>query len=261
LISKKASIALLLIATLIVILVGVFIKPIPQPQAYHNFANQRSWLGIDNAWNVLSNSAFALVGIGGLYLLLSPGKVQFTDQRERWLWIAFSVGLVLTAIGSSYYHLAPDNSRLVRDRLPMIIIFMSYVAALISERINVSLGLWLWPLLLCVGFYSVLLWKASEELGVSDLRFYIGVQGFTILVTLVMLLAPSPYSRNSDLAIVVILYGLAILCEIFDHQIYALSSETISGHNLKHFVTALAGAWLIRMIWKRKIIVPKGNLR
>ncbi len=152
--------------------------------------------------------------------------MQFVNHRERWPWVGFSIGLILTAIGSSYYHLAPDNSRLVWDRLPMTLVFMSFVAALISERINLSLGLGLWPILVGIGFYSVFLWHASELRGIGDLRFYVGIQKFTILVTLVMLLIPSPYSRSWDLAIVVLLYGLARLFEMYDHQIYMLTKSS-----------------------------------
>lgn len=253
-VSKKISITLLVCVTVLTIVIGLLLRPIPQPQTYHNFADQRSWLGVANAWNVLSNISFALAGIWGLLLLFSPGRVQFIDNRERWLWIGFSIGLILTAVGSGYYHLAPDNFRLVWDRLPMTIVFMSFVAALISERINIYVGLWLWPVLLGIGFYSVLLWHASELRGIGDLRFYVGVQEFTVLVMLVMLLTPSPYNRNWDLAIVVMFYGLARLFEMFDHQIYIFTGDIISGHTLKHLAAAMAGVWLIRMIWKRKIV-------
>lgn len=238
----------------LIIVIGLLLKPIPQPQSYHNFADQRSWLGVPNAWNVLSNAAFALAGICGLFLLFSPGKVKFIDNRERWLWIGFSFGLILTAAGSSYYHLAPDNERLVWDRLPMTIVFMSFAAALICERINISLGLCLWPVLLGIGIYSVLLWQATELHGIGDLRFYLGIQVFTILGTLVMLLAKSPYNRNWDLAVIALLYGLAIVFEMCDHQFYMFSGGIISGHTLKHFAAASAGAWLLCMIWKRKIV-------
>lgn len=66
---------------------------------------------------------------------------QFLDPRERWPYVLVFVGLVLTAFGSAYYHLAPDNARLVWDRLPMTIVFMPLVAALIAERVNLKLGL------------------------------------------------------------------------------------------------------------------------
>lgn len=239
-------------ATLLTVLVFYILKPIPQLQSYHHFADQRNFLGIPNAWNVLSNIAIALPGLWGLVLLFSPEKVLFNDHRERWLWIGVSIGLILTAVGSSYYHLAPDNSRLLWDRLPMSCVFMSLAAALIGERVNINLGLWLWPVLLGIGFYSVFLWYASEAQGKSDLSFYIGIQVFTILVAMVMLLSPSPYDRNGDLAVVIACYGLAMLCDLFDHQIHRLTGGVVSGHTLKHLAVGLAGAWLIRMIWLRK---------
>lgn len=253
-VSLKTSLTLLISAILLTVIVFYLLKPIPQPQSYHRFADQRSWHTIPNAGNVLSNIAIALPGLWGLFLLFSfsPKKVQFNDHRERWLWMGVSIGLILTAVGSSYYHLAPDDFRLVWDRLPMTIVFMSLVAALISERVNIYLGLWLWPALLGIGFYSVLLWYASELRGNSDLRFYIGIQAFTILVAMGMLLSPSPYDRNWDLAVVITCYGLAILFDLFDHQIHRITGSVVSGHTLKHLAVGLAGAWLIRMIWKRK---------
>lgn len=253
-IAKKTSIILLLGMMMFVVAIGLLLGPIPQPQAYHDFANQKNWLGLANAWNVLSNIPFALTGIWGLLLLFSPGTIQFKDNRERWLWIGFSIGLILTAIGSGYYHLAPDNSRLVWDRLPMTIVFMSFIAALISERINLSLGLWLWPLLLAIGFYSVWQWQASELRGAGDLRLYLGILAFSFLVPLVMLAVPSPYNRTWDLAIVVMFFVAARLFELFDWEIDKLTGGIISGHSLKHLAAAIAGIWLIHMIWKRKIV-------
>jgi hypothetical protein len=252
-ISKKTSPVLLVGIAILIAMIGLLIKPIPQPQTYHNFADQGTWQGIPNAWNVLSNIPFALVGIWGLFLLFYADKLQFVDNRERWLWAGVSIGFILTAFGSGYYHLAPDNARLMWDRLPMTIIFMSYAAALISERINVSLGLWLWPLLLGFGFYSVFHWHLSELQGAGDLRLYFGVQAFVLLATFVMLITPSLYDRNGDIVVVAILFVLAKLFEMFDHQFDVVTRGYFSGHTLKHLISALAGAWLLRMLWKRKI--------
>lgn len=245
--------ALLLSTTLLLILGFSFLKPIPQAESYHHFADQRSWLGIPNTWNVLSNLAIALPGIWGLLLLLTPQKVHFNDERERWFWITISIGFILTGVGSSYYHLAPDNARLVWDRLPMTLVFMSLVAALIGERINLNLGLWLWPVLVGIGFYSVWSWYAGELQGQGDLRLYKGVQTLAILVTAIMVLSPSLYNRNEDLIIVVLCYALALLCDRFDHQIQGFFGGVISGHTWKHLLAGLAGAFLILMIYKRKI--------
>lgn len=256
-VSKKTSVILLLSMTVLLVAIMFLLKPIPQPPEYHAFAYQKSWLGIPHALDVLSNILFGLAGLWGLVLLWRPGKIQFVDKRERWPWLGVSIGLILTAFGSAYYHLAPDNTRLVWDRLPMTIVFMSYAAALITERVNKSLGLWLWPLLVALGFYSVFLWHISELRGISDLRFYVGIQEFAILVSLIMLLTASPYTRTWDLAVVVALYGLARLCEISDQEIYRITGGIVSGHTLKHMAAALAGFWLIHMIWKRKMITNK----
>lgn len=253
LISKKTSIVILIGTAILIAVIGLIIKPIPQPQSYHNFADQQIWQGIPNAWNVLSNIPLALVGVWGLFLLFSSDRLQFVDNREIWIWAGVLVGFILTALGSGYYHLAPDNARLVWDRLPMTIIFMSYIAALISERINVSLGLWLWPMLLAFGFYSVLRWHSSELQGAGDLRLYLGVQAFALIATFIMLITPSPYDRNGDLAVVAILFMLAKFFEVFDHQFDTVTGGYFSGHTLKHYVSALAGVWLVCMLWKRKI--------
>lgn len=254
-ISKKTNILLLISTALLILIINLFLQPIPQSATYHHFVDERNWLGVANAWNVLSNIPFALAGIWGLCLLFMRGKARFIDSRERWPWMGISVGLVLTAIGSAYYHLAPDNVRLVWDRLPMTIVFMSFITVLVGETVSVRLSLWLWPILLGIGIYSVLQWRGSELANMGDMRLYLSVQAFTIIAVIVMLFASSPYyNRAIDLAVIVMLYVLAKLFELLDHQVFAFTSGFISGHTLKHFAAAMAGLWLIRMLWKQKIV-------
>jgi hypothetical protein len=251
--SKKTSVTLLVGVTLLMVVIGLWLAPMPQPQSYHDFADQRAWLGVPNAGDVLSNIPFALAGIWGLFLLFVHGKVEFVDDRERWPWVGVSLGLILTAFGSGYYHLAPDNARLVWDRIPMTIVFMSFVTALIGERYEMRVALWLWPLLLGIGVFSVFQWHGSELQGAGDLRLYSAVQLYFIVVVLVMLWVPSHYTQNWDLAIALACYGLAKLLETFDRSIYVLDGGVVSGHTLKHLAAAMGGVWLVRMIWKRRI--------
>jgi hypothetical protein len=96
--SKKTSILILFIITTLTVVFGFTLNPIEQPQWYHQFADQRQWMGMSNAWNVLSNIPFALVGVWGLYLLFSVGNVKFVDYRERWIWVGVSVGLIWTCL-------------------------------------------------------------------------------------------------------------------------------------------------------------------
>ena len=227
-----------------------FVHPIPQPLSYHNFADQRSWLGIPNFGDVISNLAFAFVGVWGLEVLMRPLAVKFTDHRERWLYLVVFAGLILTSAGSAYYHLAPDNARLVWDRIPIMIVFMALLAAAIAERISVSAGLWMFPVLQAAGIGSVFQWQASEARGHGDLRFYAAVQVYSILVLLLMLLVRSRYTRGSDFAVVVGFYVLAKILEECDRQVFSVG-HIISGHTLKHLAAAGAGYWILRMLKAR----------
>ena len=227
--------------------------PIPQPLSYHNFADHRAWLGIPNFDDVISNLPFAIVGLWGLIVMWQPGSIKFTDPRERWLYLTMFAALILTAFGSGYYHLAPDNARLVWDRIPIMIVFMALLAAVIAERVTVSTGLLLLPLLEVVGVASVLYWRCSELRGHGDLRFYAAVQVYAILILLLALLLPAKYSRGSDFAVVVGFYVLAKILEETDRQVFAMG-HIVSGHTLKHVAAAAAGYWILRMLLKRDFI-------
>jgi hypothetical protein len=159
---------------------------------------------------------------------------------------------VLTAFGSGYYHLAPDNARLVWDRIPIMITMMALVAALVTERVSVNAGLALLPVFIVAGVASVLAWRSSELSGHGDLRFYAAMQVYAILVLLAMLLVRSRYTRNRDFAWVVGLYVLAKIFEEADRQVFALG-HVVSGHTLKHLAAATAGYWIVRMLEKREV--------
>lgn len=152
------------------------------PTSYHHFADQRVWLGIPHFGDVASNLAFLLAGLCGLlFLSKESSEKQFVDPIERRPYLFVFFGLVLTAFASAYYHLAPDNARLVWDRLPMILVFMPFVAALIAERVNLKLGLWMLPILTVVGLASVFYWHRTEAHGSGDIRFYATVQAYAFL--------------------------------------------------------------------------------
>jgi hypothetical protein len=263
LISRKASMGLLLVLTAVVALVFFLLPRIPQPQAYHLFADQRSFLGVPNFANVVSNLPFAVIGLWGLAFLLrsksDPTTERFLEPWERWPYVFVFVGLLLTAFGSSYYHLDPNNARLVWDRLPMTIAFMSMVATVIVERISLRLGLWLLPLLLLVGLGSVLQWYASEMRGAGDLRLYAAVQVYSALVLLMALLFPRRYTRGSDLGVVVGFYVLAKALETLDRPIFA-AAHVVSGHTLKHLAAAAAGYFILRMVQKRRPVGPPSSI-
>ena len=232
----------------------LFLPPIAQDAAYHNFADQRSMLGVPNMLNVISNVPFVVVGILGLMILLSqPPRTAapFTDPWERWPFLVLFLGVGLTGFGSAYYHLAPTTSRLFWDRLPMTIVFMALFVTIIGERIGLTVGRRLfWPLV-AVGVGSVVYWHVGELAGRGDLRFYGLVQFFPLLaIPLMLFLFPPRYTGTAQLLGVLGLYILAKIFELYDAQIFALGG-IVSGHTLKHLAAAAATYFILRMLQTR----------
>ena len=228
------------------------LPPMPQPASYHEFADQRSWLGIPNFLNVISNIPFAVVGILGLaFVSRTNAEPTFIDPRERWAYIGVFAGLLLTAFGSAYYHCAPNNAHLVWDRLPMTIVFGSLLSAIVAERISLRAGLQLLPWLIGFSAASVIQWYWDELHGHGDLRIYAGIQIYSALALLLALLLPPKYTRSYDFAIVFGFYVIAKIFETADRLIFSVG-HIVSGHTLKHLAAAAAGYWILRMLQLRE---------
>ncbi|HEX9196147.1 MAG TPA: hypothetical protein VF854_08990, partial [Azonexus sp.] len=157
--------------TILALLAALLLPAVKQPLDYHDFADHRHVHGIDNFLDVVSNAGFLIFGVMGL-LIIGKGRACFERPSERWPYITFFIGLVLTAVGSGYYHLAPDNETLFWDRLPMTIAFMGLVAAQIVDRISVRAGLVLLPPALLIGAASVIYWLITERLGAGNVIPY-----------------------------------------------------------------------------------------
>jgi hypothetical protein len=238
--------------TLLSVLAALLLPAMPQPASYHDFADQREMLGVDNFLDVASNVAFVLAGLAGLVVVLRP-RTQFATNSERWPYAVFFAGMVLTGLGSAYYHLVPDNERLFWDRLPMTIAFMSLLAAQVVDRVNPRLGLALLVPMLLVGAASVLYWRATERAGDGNVVPYGVLQAYSVVILLLMaLLLPSRYTRGDDIYWVFAGYVVAKLLETFDKQLFAIG-HLASGHTLKHLAAAVAGLVVCRMLLLRRL--------
>jgi hypothetical protein len=186
-----------------------------------------------------------LAGLSGLFFLIShESKLSW---RDKFLYAIFFLGVTLTSAGSAYYHFAPDNERLVWDRLPMTIVAMSLVAIIIAERISQKAGIFMLLPLVALGVGSVMYWQKFD-----DLRPYGFVQ-FSPMLLVPMLIAIFPVRNSSGeyLAYLMGFYLLAKICEHFDPQIFA-ATRGISGHTLKHVVAALGLFQMVLMLREKK---------
>ncbi len=256
LLSKRIRLLLIGGLTLAAVIAIAFVPRVPQSEAYHNFADQRTLLGVRNFLDVISNLAFLLVGISGLlFVARRNSRSRFLQPFERWPYVTFFVGVTLTCFGSAYYHLSPNNDRLMWDRLPMTIAFMSLLAAVIAERINLKAGLALLPPLLLAGAASVVYWHLSEQSGNGDLRPYTLVQFYSaIVIVLIVVMFPARYTGTGELLAALVLYVLAKVLESLDSQVFGLG-RIVSGHTLKHLAAAVA-VWFILHMLKHRAPAP-----
>jgi hypothetical protein len=243
---------------------AVLLPALPQPVEYHDFADQRTLLGVANFLDVATNAGFLLAGLAGL-LVAIRSQTAFEYPVERWPYVVFFLGVTLTAVGSAYYHLAPDNERLFWDRLPMTIAFMSLIAAQIMERFSVRAGLLLLLPMLLVGAAAAIYWLLSERAGVGNVIPYVVLQAAAVAgLLLIALLQDSRYTRGRDLHWVFAYYLAAKLLEMLDREILAFG-HLLSGHSLKHIMAALAALIVCRMLVLRSIapasITPATNHR
>ena len=236
--------------TAVCVAAALLLPAMPQPASYHEFADRRAWLGIPSFLDVASNAGFLLAGLAGLAVVLRP-RTRFELGNERLPYAMFFAGLLLTATGSGYYHLAPDNERLFWDRLPIVIAFTSLIAAQVADRISVRLGLAALGPLLLVGIASLVYWLATERAGAGNVVPYVVLQGWAVvLLVLLAALHPSRYTRGGDLYWVFAWYAIAKVVELLDAQIFALGN-IVSGHSLKHLAAAMSGFVICRMLLLR----------
>ena len=248
----RHRIAILAVVAAVLVVYAASIAPVAQDPAYHDFADDRTFLRITNFMDVASNLPFLLVGIAGFVVLFGQ-RTTFVTDAERWPYAIFFAGIALTSVGSGYYHLDPDNARLVWDRLPMTLGFMGILSAVLDERVRQKLGLVALPMLVAAGIASVAYWHGSELSGHGDLRPYLLVQFGSLLIVLISLLVfPSRYTEQKWLALALAGYGLAKLVETFDTNVYE-TMRVVSGHTLKHLAAAGASYCVIEMLRRRSV--------
>jgi predicted membrane channel-forming protein YqfA (hemolysin III family) len=199
-----------------------------------HYVDTRTCLGLPNAGDVLSNLAFLVMGVWGLARLHARNDAPVGAR-------CFFVGLILTCIGSSFYHLDPDlPQRLIADRLGMAVAFAGFLGIAAGERVSVRAGRATVMLVMVAGLLAA--WVARE-----NLTPWVVVQfGGIALAVGLALVRPLPGALGVPLGGVLFFYAAAKLLELGDATMFEVTGHIVSGHTLKHLSAALAA---LPVIW------------
>ncbi len=235
---------LILISLFVLSFIAVMLTgKIEQYQSYHKFADSRTFFGVPNFFDVVSNLLFAVAGIIG-----SRFAYMRIRREAYYSWITMFAGVTLISLGSGYYHWNPDDSTLVWDRLPMMIAFMGFFSALLTEFVSLKLEKMMLVPAVILGLLSVIYWHYTD-----DLRIYVWLQAVTFLAIIaVLFMYEGRFTLNRYLLYAFGLIMLSKFAELNDRELYLVNSGLLSGHTMKHIFAALAIFYLYLMLIRRE---------
>jgi hypothetical protein len=243
--------AALAAAALLLALLAALLPATALPAHYHDFADQRAWLGLPHAMDVLSNLPFAALGVWGLVWLrrLPRGECPGTaarpaDAAQRALAGMFFVGLLLTTLCSSFYHWAPGDAGLCIDRMGMSLAFAGLLGLAAADRVSARAGLALAALVAVAAPAGALI----ADLAGNMTPWAVLQGGALALLAALALRPPRPRALGFSIGAVIALYLLAKALELADAPVFALTRGLISGHSAKHISAALAAWPVVRAV-------------
>jgi hypothetical protein len=232
--------------TLVLTAIAVFAPPLTELQGYFHFADQREMLGLPRATDVLSNLPFLLVGLYGLRVLTkTPESVALFKPFAA----VFFGGLVVTSIGSAYFHLLPlEAGRLAVDRVGMLIAFAGLLGLASALKVSLRAGAAMAVFVSITGTASIYIANSTANaLPWALVQF----DGLGLIIGFALLRAPK-HQPSLGLWWIVVVYAAAKAFEMADQPVFDWTQHLISGHSLKHIVASLA-AWPVIMYFKRTL--------
>ncbi|WVZ19701.1 hypothetical protein V8G54_007023 [Vigna mungo] len=240
----------------------LFTPTIPRSPKHHKFVDMRNLLGcfihvlmilgspgVPNTMNVMTNFPFLVVGILGLVLTLEGGVFNISSQGEVWTWALFYAGIAGVAFGSAYYHLKPDDYRVLWDTLPMMVAFSSLFSILVVERFGQRIGLCCLFALIVAAVLCVV-----YERIYNDIRFCVIFQlTLPLAIPVIALMYRSKYTHSRYWFMSTGIYLLAKFEGVTDKKLYYVNNYIISGHSMEHLCLALIPVSLSVMLIYREL--------
>jgi hypothetical protein len=199
----------------------------------HPFVDARSWWGVPNAMDVLTNLPLVWVGGWGLWRLSAHAV---TPTARAVLGVLFA-GVLLSGLGSAWYHWAPDAAGLAWDRLGMAVAFAGALGLAMHERGLPGVRAALWVLLGMGAVSACLPWLIGQVLPWALIQF-----GGVVFIVVLAWQRPASHALGVNLVVLIACYAVAKCLELNDEAVFHATGHRVSGHSLKHLAAALA-AW------------------
>ena len=251
--SRPAELALLLAVAALAVLAAL-LPATGLPAGYHDFADQRTLLGLPHALDVLSNLPFAVMGAWGLWWLRRV-PLDRLGTAQRGLAGLLFIGLIATAFCSSGYHLDPHDAGLCIDRVGMSLAFAGLLGLAAADRISARAGVALAALVAVAAPATALV----AWLGGNMTPWAVLQGGGLVLLAALALRRPQPRALGFSIIGVIAFYAVAKALELADAPVFALTQQLISGHSAKHLVAALAAWPVVRALQSLARGAPAGH--
>ncbi|KAF9614185.1 hypothetical protein IFM89_015693 [Coptis chinensis] len=242
---------------------------------------------VPNTLNVITNFPFLIVGVFCLVLCLQGSFFAISSRGEVWGWVFFYAGIVGTAFGSAYYHLKPEDNRVIWDRFPMMVAYAALLSNLVLERVGIRIGITCLFSLLSLAVVSI-----AYERNFDDLRLCMMFHLIpSVVIPTLAIRYPPKYThsrywlwatgnkkkkipslvalkrKREDTILVHFekpgrpfgagVYLLSRFEDIADRKIYRMNHYIISGHSLEHLCLVMVPVFLTVMLMFRSFRFPR----
>ncbi|KAL2342221.1 hypothetical protein Fmac_010161 [Flemingia macrophylla] len=246
---RNGSVYAWAVALLCFLVLMIVTPAIPQSQEYHNFADHRTFFGIPNALNVISNFPFLVIGLIGLVLC----------HRGNYFRLRYSTVFVFSVV---------INFSLLA-KMGILFVANTNTCAPKACKVNYGVGLasmsvWLQLQLDPHTTISSQMMLALFGIGClffDDLRPYALIQFVPcIAIPLMAIMLPPMYTHSTYWLWAAGSYLLAKVLEATDEVIYEWMHHIVSGHTLKHLFAAMVPVFLTFMLAKRTVEPERQSL-
>jgi hypothetical protein len=134
--------------------------------------------------------------------------------------------------------------------------FMPIFSLLLYDFVSVEFGKIAFWILIPLGIFSIFYWQYSERIGEGDLRFYVFVQFFPMVIApFILWLFPKKTEYVKFIIFIIGWYIVAKLSEHYDDAIFNALGFW-SGHTIKHLVGAISLFYILKLIvaWETELI-------